>query len=292
MRINFRASTLQRCAILAIAIGLSVPAHAAAPGVLDHTLGRLARVAELYRDTALGFTCEETISYSGQRNGQVRFAYLLTKDKHGKLGDFRTWSSSKSGKAVDPRDYKVPRFLESAYLWAFIFRADRQPLYKFALGETEEGDDPRVVVVILFGPRGPLLKGLNDWVGSARIDRETSQILSVTAFTPDDWNRRVAREREIVAAPTRDVHEDRKTYEIERIVTVFGFVKNGMRFPSHVEITMTHSSIAPGTRYDEINDYVVRKVTQDYKDFEFFSVRSSEEISGFVNGDKPLSPPR
>ncbi len=276
-----------RRAILMLAVILSTPVSSAGPGLLDHTLGRLARVAELYRDNALGFACEETISYTGQRNGQVRFSYLFIRDEEGKLHDFRTWKSGKTGKAIDPRDYKVPRFLESAYLWAFVFRADRQPLYKFALGETEAGDDPRVVV-ILFGPRAPVLAGLNDWVGSARIDRKTSQILSVTAFTPADWNRRIARERAIAAAPTTDVHEDRKSYDIESILTVFGFIKNGMRFPSHVEITMTHSSIAPGSVYDEVNDYVVRKVTQDYRDFEFFSVRSSEEISRFVDDDQPL----
>ena len=49
----------------------SVAIARAATG-LDRTLARLARVAELYRDTALGFACEESIVYSGTDNGHIR----------------------------------------------------------------------------------------------------------------------------------------------------------------------------------------------------------------------------
>jgi hypothetical protein len=78
------------------------------------------------------------------------------------------------------------------------------------------------------------------------------------------------------------------TYNIERIVTDFGFEKNGMQFPSHVEITTTRSSFVAGQIHDELRESTVLKVSQDYTHFEFFSVRSSDEIMRFVNGESAL----
>jgi len=274
-------------ALLLLAASPQPAALAADAGTLDRTLTRLARVAELYRDNALGFACEETIAYSGAESGQVRFAYLFIRDEHAKLRDFRTWKSGTKGEEVDPRDYRVPRFLESAYLWAFIFRSDRQPLYRFEPQADETAGD-RPIVVIRFVPRAPIRKGINDWAGFARIDRETSQILSVEAYTPEDWNRLLARDADAASAGKRDPHEDAKTYDVERIVTEFGFDKNGMRFPSHVEILKTRSKVVPGVTEDAVKTSTLRRVTQDYTKFEFFSVRSSEEITRFVNGDGAL----
>jgi len=274
-------------ALLLVTAAPAATAPAAHTPTLDRSLTRLARVAELYRDNALGFACEETIAYSGAESGQVRFAYLFIRDEHGKLRDFRTWKSGTKGEEVDPRDYRVPRFLESAYLWAFIFRSDRQPLYRFELQADETAGD-RPIVVIRFVPRAPIRKGINDWAGFARIDRETSQILSVEAYTPEDWNRMLVRDADAATAGRRDPHEDAKTYDIERIVTEFGFDKNGMRFPSHVEIVKTRSKVVPGATRDAVKTSTLRRVTQDYSKFEFFSVRSSEEITRFVNGDAAL----
>jgi len=262
-------------------------AHAADAGVLDHALTRLARVAELYRDSALGFACQEDIAYSGTASGRLRFAYLFIRDDHGKLRDFRTWPSGAKGEEVDPRDYNVPRFLESAYLWAFVFRSDRQPLYRFEL-QPEETAGGRTVVVIRFIPRAPIRKGVNDWAGYARIDLETSQILSVEAYTPEDWNRRLLRDEDAAMAGKRSWDEATAIYDIERIVTDFGFDKNGMRFPSHVEIVKTRSKVVPGVAEDAVKTRTLRRVTQDYSKFEFFSVRSSDEILRFVNGDGTL----
>ena len=279
--------------LLALFAAISLAAHAADDSGLDRTLDRLARVAELYRDTALGFTCRESISYTAHESGHIEFAYLLIRDDTGKLRDFRTWSTGTTAKArakeVDPSDYHVPRFLESAYLWVFIFRSDRQPLYRFhVVGDEVVGG--RNAVKIAFVPRNPVRKGLNDWVGFASVDRETSQMLEVEAYTPGDWNRKVRRDIDIASAPSRSRHADRQTYDIERIVTEFGFEKNGMRFPSHVEIKKFRSTVVPGKVAETTWDTTLRKVTQDYSRFEFFSVRSSEEILRFVNGEWPLAP--
>jgi hypothetical protein len=280
-----------RQVLLPLLAAVSLAAHGADGSGRERTLARLARVAELYRDAALGFACQETITYKGSETGRIRFAYLFIRDESGKLRDFRTWktgtTAAERGREVDPRDYKIPRYLASAYLWAFVFRSDRQPLYRFDVLREETLRD-RTAVVIEFLPKEPIRKGLNDWAGFASVDRVSSQILEVEAYTPADWNKKIRRDADVAAAPTRDVHDDREPYEIERIVTVFGFEKNGMRFPSHVEITKTRSTVAPGPIEDALRETTLRTVIQDYSHFEFFSVRSSEEILRFVNGEAPL----
>jgi hypothetical protein len=61
-----------------------------------------------------------------------------------------------------------------------------------------------------------------------------------------------------------------------------------MRLPSHVEIRTTRSTVVPGAIHEVLRESTVRKVTQDYSRFEFFSVRTREEITHFVNGEGPL----
>ena len=139
---------------------------------------------------------------------------------------------------VNPADYRVPVFLESAYLWAFIFRADRQRLFRFEMLRDENVGD-HTAAVIQFVPRAPIRKKLNDWAGYAWIDRETSQILKVEAYSPTDWNGRCGSQADIV--------KERQSYDTERVVTEFGLEKNGMRFPTHVEITTTRSAVVSGT---------------------------------------------
>jgi hypothetical protein len=274
-----------------LVLALSVTALGATDPAADRTLARLARFAELYRDSALGFACQETIAYSGAESGRLQLAYLFIRDEKGKLRDFRTWrmgtTAKERGREVDPRDYKVPKVLASAYLFAFVFRADRQPLYRYEmLGEATVAG--RRAIRIGFVPRDPVRKGLNDWAGYASVDRETSQLLEVEAYTPDDWNRKVRRDADAAAAPKRDPNGDPAKYDIERIVTEFGFEKNGMRFPSHVEITDSRYTVVPGAVDDVLRETRFRTVTQDYSRFEFFSVRSSEEITRFVDGAVPL----
>lgn len=272
-----------RRVLLPVAAELCAAANAADAGDIERILSRLARVAELYRDTALGFACQETIAYSGIATGRIQFAYLFIRDEHGRLRDFRTWktgtTAKERGNEVNPADYGVPVFLESAYLWAFVFRADRQPLYRFKeLSQEVVGD--RTPVVIEFVPREPIRKRVNDWAGYAWIDRKTTQILRVEAYSPDDWNRKMR--------PKAEILEERQSYDIERVVTEFGFEKNGMRFPSHVELTTTRHSVVSGSSRDELRESTIQTLTQDYTHFEFYSVRSSDEIMRFVNGERPL----
>lgn len=256
----------------------------------DGTLARLSRVAALYRDTALGFACQETIEYHGEESGRIGFAYIFTHE-NGRLRDFRTWrtgtTAAQRGAEVDPRDYHVPDYLGSAYLWAFVFRSDRQPLHEFFdLGTGEALGRP--AVKIGFQPKGAIRKGLNDWVGVAWIDRETSQILKVEAWTPENWNRRARRDADLAAAATRDPAWESDWYDIEAVATEFSVIENGMRFPGRVTITRTQSKVRGGKRDFPLVEHEILRVTQEYSGYEFFSVRTAEEIGRFVSGDGPL----
>lgn len=271
---------------------LAADAKSAAP--FDATLTRLARVAELYRDTALGFACEETIVATGRETSRIQFAYIFIKGDDGRLRDFRTWrmgtTARQRGQEVDPRDYKVPRYLASAYLWAFVFREDRQPLYRLKLiGEDRALGRP--ALKIQFVPAPPVRKGINDWAGFAWVDRDTSQMLKFESYAPADWNTRLRIAEDVAAAGSRDPRDRKEPYLTDKILTEFGYEKNGMRFPSHVELSTTESTVKYRVA-DPLRERLLDKVVQDYSHFEFFSVRTGEEILRFVNEGGSLPPPR
>ena len=266
-------------------LAITAASAAPAPRPFEDTLVRLSRVAELYRDSALGFACNETIVSTGAR--RVRFAYIFIKDDNGVLRDFRTWktgtTAKERGEEVDPHNYKVPRYLGSAYLWAFVFRADRQPLHRFKLvGEATVLERP--ALKIQFVPSPPVIQGANDWAGFVWVDRDSSQIMKVEAYSPADWNARLRIVDDVAAAPSRNPREEKDPVLIEKVVTDFGFEKNGMRFPSHVELTTTQTSVKYGTS-DPLRERVLDRITQDYTGFEFFSVRTRESIERRVNGE-------
>lgn len=272
---------------------VSTDAGSATP--FEVTLTRLARVAELYRDTALGFACEETIVATGGTTRRVQFAYIFIKGDDGRLRDFRTWrmgtTAKQRGQEVDPRDYKVPRYLASAYLWAFVFRSDRQSLYRLKLiGEDEALGRP--ALKIQFVPVPPVIKGINDWAGFAWVDRKTSQMLKFESYAPADWNARLRVAEDVETAASRNPHDEKEPYLIDRIVTEFGFEKNGMRFPSHVDMSTTQVTVKYGRTADPLRERVLDEVVQIYSHFEFFSVRTREEINQFVNEGGSLPPPR
>lgn len=282
----------RRHVFVLVLVAQLVTAHAKSATPFDATLARLARVAELYRDTALGFACEETIVATGVTTRRVQFAYIFIKGDDGRLRDFRTWRTGTSAKQrsqeVDPRDYKVPRYLASAYLWAFVFRSDRQSLYRLKLVGEEEALG-RPALKIQFVPAPPVIKGINDWAGFAWVDRRTSQMLKFESYAPADWNTRLHIVEDIEAAARRNPREEKEPYLIDKIVTEFGFEKNGMRFPSRVELSTTESKVKYRVA-DPLRERVLDRVVQNYSHFEFFSVRSSEEIHRFVNDGGSLHP--
>ena len=270
-------------AIAAISIALQAP-----PPETAASLTRLARVAELYRDTALNFACLETIEYRGQSSGRMQFSYIFIHDDDKKFRDYRTWrtgtTASAKGEEVDPANYHVPQFLQSAYLWAFVFRKDRQPHHSyFNLGTGEALGRP--AVKIGFQPKGTIVKGRNNWAGVAWIDAETSQILKFEAWSPEHWNNKVKMEADIEAAPSKGLLWESEPYEIETIVTEFSVVQNGMRFPGRVTIDRVVSTVLGGAREWRTRDRDALHVTQEYSRYEFFSVRTEAEIRQIVGAN-------
>jgi hypothetical protein len=58
---------------------------------LSRLLARLDLVAQVYRDRALRFTCDESIAFYPPRGGvrKHKFHYVYTRDEAGRLQDYR-----------------------------------------------------------------------------------------------------------------------------------------------------------------------------------------------------------
>src|SRR5882672_2951050 len=261
-----------------------VPAAAQVPGdaSLEDLLERLARVSELYRDAALRFSCEETITDSGLGGGTSHFDYIYVFDPRDGFKDYRTRKVRGRPRRVTLEKSRVPRFLSQAYSWAFVFAAARQRLHRYEiLGEdTALG---RAALKLRFEPIPPYYEELNSWFGTAWIDRETSQLLRVEAMRPDQRAEEGRLKADLAGSM---VWSALRRYLIERVSTDFTVEKNGMRFPAKVVIEMTRyvvRSLDTG-RTSQVSP--VYRVVQTYGHYQFFSVRTQEEIRDMVSGGR------
>jgi hypothetical protein len=257
-------------------------------------LGRLAGLALLYSDTALRFSCRETIKDSP--GGTHRFEYIYVYGQDGRFSDYRTRAGSRSGKEVSLADAHLHRWLGQAYSWAFLFGRKRWDHFHYEL----QGDDAaldRPAVRLRFEPVGSIEKDVNDWNGTAWIDRETSQILRVEAFTPDDFDRRTRFEALLANDLEPGAGAGTRTFFIESVGTAFAVMKNGMRFPSEVKIERSRFTV-PGRGGRPFDTMLVFRVLQTYTDYRFFSVRTADEIRSILSRASaeagrplPLKPP-
>lgn len=250
-------------------------------------LARLAGISWLYSDTALRFTCRETIA--AEPGGTYHYEYVYVRGPDGRLQDYRTRAGSRSGKAIDIAAARLPRWLAQAYCWAFIFGPRRWSQFRYQLqGETEMLGRPAFLV--RFEPSGLPVKDVNDWYGTAWIDQQTLQLLRVEAQTPDSFDQRQAFEKELtVSAPMR-AESAAAYFYIESVATDFAIEKNGMRFPSEVLIEKSRFRV-PGRGGKPFDTTLVYRVRQSYSDYRFFSVRSSEEIRSVLS-EQPALPDR
>jgi hypothetical protein len=265
---------------------------AEAPAIdLQQLLDRLGRVAWLYADTALRFSCRETITADNQ--SPHHYDYIYTPDENGRFKDYRTRTVGHGGQEVDLKDEHLPRWLGQAYSWVFIFRADKRQRYHFV---ATDGDEVlgRPAIRLTFEPIPPYEEGLNDWSGTAFIDRETSQILRVEASSLNDFLERsrfdAAVEGLRAALPggarSTGLEPQPRQFKFETIVTEFGAEKNGMRFPSEVLIEMRRYRV-PGRHGRESDSERVYRVRQEYADYRFFSVRTEQEIKALFSAPAP-----
>ncbi len=175
----------------------------------------MGRVAGLYRDNALSFTCEERVTdtrYTVQnrvvQRTTYRFDYFYVFEEApgtnvtgatdptaagveapptdavaGRLQDYRTGRDSQddgAARRVELGDVGLPAYLERAYSWVFVFQPGLRELFDFEL-EGREQIDGQAAFVVRFDPRAPYRPGLNDWFGRAWIDVDRYQLLRVEA---------------------------------------------------------------------------------------------------------------
>jgi len=249
--------------------------QAGAPG-LATWLSRLDRVASLYRETALRFTCSELMSWI-DRNGhgqRARFVYVYTVDEKAGLKDYRMDPSLRGDLAatheVEPARYGVPRHVERGFSWIFLFRKARWPEHRYDfLGEGEALGRP--AVRIGFHAIAPYREGRNEWDGEAWVDRDTAQILRVEARRPDDYAEQSER------LPT--IGEDLSLRE--KVTTEFSVEKNGMRFVGLIRLQTFRVDPETG----EWSALPARHVEQAYRGYRFFEVSTAAEIHDLVFGD-------
>jgi hypothetical protein len=248
---------------------------------LERLLSRLDRVAQLYRDAALEFSCKETIRDSAQ-GGRHDLEYLYVYDETEGFQDFRT-RGRRSVTPVKFEDLGLDLVLHRSYSWAFVFLGGAHEFHEYEIVDTS---DPSTIG-IRFEPIPPYQEGLNDWFGTAWIDRESLQLIRVNAMKPADWEIYQEFERKLAMASKSSPYLRKERYLFTRVSTEFTVEKNGMRFPGKTRIETVRCRIRGGIADDRYHESEIRAVEQTYRDYEFFTVRTAEEIRQIVFGPAP-----
>jgi len=276
--------------LLLSCLGRALAAETTSPD-LTPMLDRLGRVAWLYADTALRFSCRETITVD--RGSPHRYDYIYSHDENGRFKDYRTRPGGRSGREIDLADEHLRRWVSQAYSLIFFFRADRRERFHFKAGDGGVVLG-RPALRIEFVPIPPYEADVNDWSGTAFIDRTTWQILKVEGWPRTEFLARAnfdsALEELRTGAPPYvppgGVDPPPSSFSFETVTTEFGIEKNGMRFPSEVRIEMRRYRVPgrAGRTYDATPVYQVR---QTYTNYRFFSVRTAAEIQDLFAAPAP-----
>jgi hypothetical protein len=256
---------------------------------LEEILDHLSRAAGLYRDSALQFSCDEDISGSGLGGKSYHFEYIYVYSSSRGFEDYRTEPGAPRPREIDLNAYRIPQFLRRAYSWIFVFSETARKHHRYAMvGE----DDAlgRAALKLAFEPVPPFKRDLNEWFGTAWIDRETFEILKVEALQRDEHRKQMEFEEDLARSSTHDARGRKRRYQIERVSTEFSLEKNGMRFPGKVVITLSERAI-PGEDGAPFDESTVYRIEQVYANYRFFSVRTLEEVRAIVSGPSRLASP-
>jgi len=274
---------------------VGAPASEVDAGRVERLLGRLDRVAALYRDSALRFSCRERITYyPGTPDVRTYLLdYMYVDDEAKGLHDFRSDARAGGRKGSVPREVSLaelglPSVVLRAYSAVFIFERSKRDTYRFAFERTEPvlGRDADV---IRFESVPPYQPDYNDWFGLAWIDRQTSQLLKMDAMKARYHEKKQLMEAEIAGTSTgRSSHGN--DYFIESVLTEFGIEEHGMRFPSRVVTSRSHFEVEEHEGVRRPVEHQVFRVEQVYSKYSFYGVRTYEQIRDFVNG--PIPPAR
>jgi hypothetical protein len=250
---------------------------------LEALLEGLARQAEVYRDSALRFTCDERVVeiHRGKRRA-FEFEYVYAYDDAGRLQDHRMTrriaERVRKGKAlpgpVDPADLGLRAFVLRAYSSIFIFAREYRHLYEFEiLGEEETLGRPAVKVRIAALP--PHVDGLNHWFGAAWVDRDTHQLLRFRGLEAGDREAKELYDKGVVqeGSPFRG-----RLHFFDEIDVEFGVRSGEIRFPSRV--VMVRTEFATSWKASYLRTEAVRdlRTVQSYDNYRIFGVRSAETI--------------
>jgi len=285
-------SCATRTSLLAAAIllgGHSLAAPAEAMGLPELLMG-MDRASRLYLDTALRFTCDETITAPSQDAHLVgHYQYIFVHKPDGSLQNYRMSTGKGMRPEVDPGKLGFQHFLERAYFWVLIFNASRQKQFRYeALGGSEALGVR--ALMIRFEPIPPYREAINDWFGTAWVDPETFQILKVEAMKADkheNWEN-LKRDLELLTAGNKELAG--RYYEIQTAKTEFGMVKNGMRFPSRAEVVSSLYTLSKAILPDRATLTKKERTIQTYKRYKFYGVRTREEVRSMLHTGPEQTP--
>ena len=273
-------------ATLAILVCAAFPATADELPSLAEVMERMRRVAGLYRDAALDFTCDEKIRYTAiDESEQLRFRYIYRySDESGKLEDYRVpWGGDRKQPPPADHNYGLPVFFARAYAWVFLFNDEHSALHRFAVEEADEALG-RPAIRLAFEALPPFLSGRNEWIGTMWIDRESFQLLRVEAHLALEMPQVQRLERARAEGLEADKAK-RTTLTFSHVTTEFDVVRNGMRFPGRVTVTRTDYRLTARKRGGAaVNPQELYRIVQTYSGYRFFKVRTAEQIRGIVDG--------
>ena len=296
LRLSFAALLVACCVPHTEAALPPQPTAPPEPGAEDGTgleglLDRLGRAAGLYRDTALRFSCDEEITGTGLAGAPYRFEYIYVYSASQGFQDYRTVPGTKRPREADPNAYRIPQFLRRAYSWIFIFGADVRKHNRYAIAGADDALG-RAALKVTFEPIPPFRRDVNEWFGTAWIDRETFQILKVEALQHEEQRKQKELEEDLAGSPTGHPRARRTRHQIERVTTEFSVEKNGMRFPGKVVIALTEFVVPGEGGSAPFDESPVYRIEQTYTNYRFFSVRTRDEIRAIVSGPSSPAPPR
>lgn len=275
------------CTLLVLVAG---PVRGVENPDLSLVLERLDRLSQLYEDRALGFTCNERITYRGKTSRRYDFSYLYVLGDDGQPRDLRRSRGLGRDPTPDSPAINVPTYLLRPYSAVFIFQRAKRDRFDFELVGSGNALG-RPAIKIGFAALPPYVVGQNAWFGTAWIDRDSFQLLRVEAYEPEHHARRQAFERaRKEAALHRDVEPS--DHQFRRFEIEFGVVENGMRFPSRVTIEERRYRLPFDIDVDSTGTRVWT-VEQEYKRYRFYSTRAEQQIWEFViegKTDKTLGP--
>ncbi len=279
--------------LLAMAAATQMPTEVGKEdAALSELLSRLDGLADLYRDNALRFSCNETITYepaggTGREVYELEYIYVYDKDEG--LSDYRTRRGGrlKKGEAPKPVDlvtYGLPTFVQRAYSWVFIFERAKREMYRYRILGVEKAMG-RMATIVAFEPVPPFQTDLNDWFGSAWVDRETYQLLKVDAVKADQHVERIRFEEDLESGS--EIEDPARARVITRISTDFSVQRNGMTFPEKVVIHRSRYKAREEKKKMALTEWPVARITQSYGNYRFFGVRTYDEIRAIVSDTPP-----